>query len=94
MNTFLNVVQAYQNMYDFSKPLGVLTRANLVMQFGKYFKDPALKTSLKDCRTLNHMVLIISQQTDELPKERTAQQIEDFETQIMRIVSFAKLDKR
>lgn len=92
-NTFLAIIEAYQKRFDFTQPLGVLTRANLVFKFGRYFHSDDLKRSLKDSQTLSDMVRVISINTDELSRSRSEEQIREFEIQIVKIITFAKLPK-
>lgn len=92
-NTFLSVVERYQAAYNFNQPLGTLTKANLIFQFGKYFKSKELQNSLKDCPTLTRMIIRIGHETDELTKPRDHDQMIAFENQVVKILTFAKINR-
>ena len=90
--TFLTILERYGAKYDFTHSLGVLTRANLVLQFSKYL-DPDLKPHLKECPSIWHMLTVISTNTDALTIERSDADLKEFEIQVTRIIKFAKLPR-
>lgn len=97
MRTFSDIVIKYEVQHNFGKPLGMLTRANLILKLSQYFNDDSeipvmtLKVKLKECYTVYEMMNIVEQHSGEMNKDRTLDQLATFEVQLNRIIKFARL---
>jgi len=89
---YLNLIDNLKPQYDLNKHLGTLTKANLIFMIGKNHDNPTLKSELKRCDNFKQMVNVIEQRTGELSKiPRSAEELDDFQDTLDRIIKFARL---
>ena len=91
MNTYFDVIGAFRPLHDFDKGLGQITRTLLIQRFAREYDMPSLKVDLKECLNLNQMINVIEQKTGILSKNRTDEELEDFEEVVQRIIKFARV---
>lgn len=90
-NNFLDVLADYQARHDFGKRFGVLAKVGAVKGLSNHLDQPNIKQQLNKCDNLYQMIQVIKDRTQELSKPRTQEQINEFKTQLERLIKIARL---
>lgn len=92
MKTFSDVIIKVKSKYDFNKPLGIMAKPAIIKALIEPLKArDDVKEMLKECITLNDILEVMSNTTNELITPRTEDQIHEFITQVDRLAKLARL---
>lgn len=90
-NTFLDILAHYQTKHNFSKKLGIMSKSAIITGLTQYLNTKELKPYLNKSYNLFQIIQVIQNKTQELKKPRTAEQIQEFELKLQRLIKMARL---